>query len=248
MTAGSSRWPGPTPRTTGSSPTGPTSTRPRPSAWPVPRPWPWPAPPSARWTTSTSTRASPSAVEIAAAELGLPDDDPTRPLTVTGGMTFAGGPGNNYGTHSWPPWSGSCGAPRAPPGSPPASGWYVSKHSIGIYGTEPPDGRPPTRPAPRRARWSSRRPGSPGPTPRPPSARSPSAPPTPTPGRGHRRDVLGVVRPRRRPRAGRRGVPDPRGRRAWAQVTDPDHLAVLVTEEGCGRLGTLRPDGEVDLR
>ncbi len=38
------------------------------------------------------------------------------------------------------------------------------------------------------------------------------------------------------------------GRRAWAHVTDPDQLAVLVTEEGCGRLGTLRADGEVDLR
>ena len=40
----------------------------------------------------------------------------------------------------------------------------------------------------------------------------------------------------------------PEGRRAWAHVTDPDHLALLVTEEGCGRLGTLRPDGQVDLR
>jgi acetyl-CoA C-acetyltransferase len=38
------------------------------------------------------------------------------------------------------------------------------------------------------------------------------------------------------------------GRRAWARVTDADQLAVLVTEEGCGRLGTLRADGEVDLR
>ena len=42
----------------------------------------------------------PSAVQIAAEELGLPDDDPARPLTVTGGLTFAGGPGNNYGTHA----------------------------------------------------------------------------------------------------------------------------------------------------
>ena len=42
----------------------------------------------------------PSVVEIAATELGLPDDDPDRPLTVTGGLTFGGGPGNNYGTHA----------------------------------------------------------------------------------------------------------------------------------------------------
>jgi acetyl-CoA C-acetyltransferase len=40
----------------------------------------------------------------------------------------------------------------------------------------------------------------------------------------------------------------PEGRRAWANVTDPDQLELLVTEEGCGRLGTLRGDGLVDLR
>ena len=40
----------------------------------------------------------------------------------------------------------------------------------------------------------------------------------------------------------------PEGRRAWANVTDTDQLAVLVTEEGCGRLGKLRSDGQVDLR
>ena len=44
--------------------------------------------------------ASEAAVEIAASELGLPVDEPTRPLTVTGGLTFAGGPWNNYVTHA----------------------------------------------------------------------------------------------------------------------------------------------------
>src|SRR3546814_2871651 len=42
----------------------------------------------------------PSAVQVAAAELGLPLDDPARPFTVTGGLTFAGGPWNNYSTHA----------------------------------------------------------------------------------------------------------------------------------------------------
>ena len=42
----------------------------------------------------------PSAVQVAANELGLPLGDPSRPLTVTGGLTFAGGPWNNYVTHS----------------------------------------------------------------------------------------------------------------------------------------------------
>ena len=38
----------------------------------------------------------PSAVQIGATELGLSQD---RQLTVTGGLTFAGGPLNNYVTH-----------------------------------------------------------------------------------------------------------------------------------------------------
>src|SRR5581483_1579723 len=41
----------------------------------------------------------PSAVQIAAAELGVTSTE-DRPLTVTGGLTFAGGPGNNYAGHS----------------------------------------------------------------------------------------------------------------------------------------------------
>ena len=42
----------------------------------------------------------PSAVQISCAELGLDAFGDERPLTVTGGLTFAGGPGNNYVTHS----------------------------------------------------------------------------------------------------------------------------------------------------
>ena len=41
----------------------------------------------------------PVAVEIGAEELGLALDDP-RGLTVTGGLPYAGGPGNNYVMHS----------------------------------------------------------------------------------------------------------------------------------------------------
>ena len=41
----------------------------------------------------------PSAVEIACQEMGIAEDDP-RGLTVTGGLPYFGGPGNNYVTHS----------------------------------------------------------------------------------------------------------------------------------------------------
>lgn len=41
----------------------------------------------------------PSAVQVAQRELGLSQDDP-RPLTVTGGLPFNGGPFNNYVMHA----------------------------------------------------------------------------------------------------------------------------------------------------
>jgi acetyl-CoA C-acetyltransferase len=91
----------------------------------------------------------PSAVAIAARELGLPTDDPARPLSCTGGLTFFGGPGNNFGTH------GVIGVARElrqqPPGALGLSsslGWYATKHAIGLYGnaapTEPYDTLHPT--------------------------------------------------------------------------------------------------------
>jgi acetyl-CoA C-acetyltransferase len=78
----------------------------------------------------------PSAVEIACEEIGLAEDDP-RGLTITGGLPYFGGPGNNYVTHS------ICHMMRrlrAHPGSfglITANGNYVTKHSFGIYSTRP---------------------------------------------------------------------------------------------------------------
>jgi acetyl-CoA C-acetyltransferase len=82
----------------------------------------------------------PSAVEIAIAALGMrgPGGGDPRPLTVTGGLGFAGGPANNYPTHAI---AGMVDACRNDPGSVgmvSALGWYVTKHSIGVYSTTPP--------------------------------------------------------------------------------------------------------------
>ena len=80
----------------------------------------------------------PSAVQIAAAELGLPDDDPSRELTVTGGLSFAGGPWNNYVTHAI---ATMVAVLREDPGSIglcSANGGFITKHAIGMYSTEPP--------------------------------------------------------------------------------------------------------------
>ncbi|MEV5303363.1 acetyl-CoA acetyltransferase [Amycolatopsis methanolica] len=81
----------------------------------------------------------PSAVGIAAAELGLPVDDPRRPLTITGGLTFAGGPWNNYVTHSLATLITALRRTGGP-GLVTANGGYLTKHALGLYGTEPPPG------------------------------------------------------------------------------------------------------------
>ncbi|MBN8492762.1 MAG: acetyl-CoA acetyltransferase [Burkholderiales bacterium] len=80
-----------------------------------------------------------SAVQIGCQEIGLPEDD-ARGLTVTGGLPFFGGPGNNYVTHSI---SEMMRRMRARPGTfglVTANGNYVTKHSFGVYSTVAPQG------------------------------------------------------------------------------------------------------------
>lgn len=81
----------------------------------------------------------PVAVEIGAEELGLALDDP-RGLTVTGGLPYMGGPGNNYAMHSIAVMMQRL---RDDPGSyglVTANGWYLTKQSTGIYSTRPLEG------------------------------------------------------------------------------------------------------------
>ncbi|WP_040801087.1 acetyl-CoA acetyltransferase [Nocardia higoensis] len=80
----------------------------------------------------------PSAVQVAAAELGLPIDDPARPLTVTGGLTFAGGPWNNYSTHAIATMAETLRRDPGARGLITANGGYLTKHAFGVYSTEPP--------------------------------------------------------------------------------------------------------------
>lgn len=80
----------------------------------------------------------PVAVEISATALGLQLDD-TRPFTVTGGHAYFGGPGNNYTSHSIATMAQQL---RDDPGSiglTTGLGWYVTKHSIGLWSTTPPE-------------------------------------------------------------------------------------------------------------
>lgn len=78
-----------------------------------------------------------SAVEIACEEIGLAPDDP-RGLTVTGGLPYFGGPGNNYVTHSIAEMMQRVRAKPGMKGLVTANGNYVTKHSAGIYSTDEP--------------------------------------------------------------------------------------------------------------
>lgn len=79
----------------------------------------------------------PSAVEIACAEMGIDETDP-RGLTVTGGLPYFGGPGNNYVTHSIAEMMNKVRAQPGAKGMVTANGNYVTKQAVGIYSTEPP--------------------------------------------------------------------------------------------------------------
>lgn len=81
----------------------------------------------------------PSAVQVAAEELGLALDDP-RGLTVTGGLPYFGGPGNNYALHSIAEMMNRLRERPGAFGLCTANGWFLTKQSIGIYSTKPFEG------------------------------------------------------------------------------------------------------------
>src|SRR5690606_28622710 len=68
--------------------------------------------------------------------LGLDIDDP-RGLTLTGGLPFFGGPGNNYSMHAI---AEAVARVRANPGKYAlvgANGGFLSTHAVGVYSTKP---------------------------------------------------------------------------------------------------------------
>ncbi len=81
----------------------------------------------------------PSAVQIARDTLGIAPEDP-RPLTVTGGLPYFGGPGNNYVTHSIAAMAEKLRSDRGSIGIVTGNGWYLTKHSAGVYSSGPPRG------------------------------------------------------------------------------------------------------------
>lgn len=78
----------------------------------------------------------PVAVFNIADAFGLAADDPRR-LTVTGGLPFFGGAGNNYSMHAIAEMVGRLRARPGASGLVGANGGYMSKYSVGVYSTEP---------------------------------------------------------------------------------------------------------------
>ena len=78
----------------------------------------------------------PVAVQIASRELGL---DTSKPLTVTGGLTWAGGPLNNYVMHSIVRMAQLLREKPGQKGMITANGGYITKHAFGTYSSDRPE-------------------------------------------------------------------------------------------------------------
>jgi acetyl-CoA C-acetyltransferase len=174
----------------------------------------------------------PCAVQIGADMLGIPVDDP-RPLTVTGGLPYHGGPGNNYSTHAVACMVERLRAQPGAAGLVTGVGWYLTKHAAGVYSSAPPD-HPFEREDPKRYQHLI------DDEPHPELAVAANGPGTVEAYTvQHDRDgtpSVGVV-------VVRLG----NGRRCWANLTDPDILARMERQEFVGQPGRVRHDASTQL-
>ena len=169
----------------------------------------------------------PSAVQIAAKELGLGAD---RPLTVTGGLSFAGGPWNDYVSHSIAAMVERLRGDAGSVGLVTANGGFLTKHAFGVYSTEPP--AQPFRHRDLQAEVDA--------LPRRDLAETVDGPVTvETAVVMHDRDST----PQRAIVAAL--LPD--GRRAWGTARDADAMKRIVTEETSGAPAHLGPTGDLQF-
>ncbi len=169
----------------------------------------------------------PSAVQVAAGELGLPLD---RQLTVTGGMTFGGGPLNNYVMHSI---ARTVELLRENPGGKAlvtANGGFLTKHAFGVYSTEPPaqdflhqNVQEEVDHCPRRECLAGYE------------------------GKAHIESYT-VMFSGEGPAVGHAACLTSAGKRTWANTTDPDVMAAMTKEEFCGHPVTVDSEGNFSVR
>ena len=166
----------------------------------------------------------PSSVQVAATELAIPEG---RPLTVTGGLTFGGGPLNSYGLHAVARMAEVVREGRGSIGLVHGNGGWLAKHAIGIYCAEPPKHgfryenlqKQVDAFALREALvdWD-------GPV---------------------TLEAYTVAHQKGLPRIAHAACLTDDGRRTWGTLADPDMLRAMMNEEFCGRRG--RIDGRGGL-
>ncbi len=81
----------------------------------------------------------PSAVQLGAASLGIDLTDSSRQWSRTGGLSFAGGPWNNYVMHAIATLVSDLRDRPGERGLVWGNGGLATKHSFGVYSTEPPE-------------------------------------------------------------------------------------------------------------
>ena len=166
----------------------------------------------------------PSAVQVAATELGL---DENKPLTVTGGMAFAGGPLNNYAMHGIARMAEVLRDSAGDIGLVTGNGGFLTKHAFAVFSCEPP----------------TRAYGHDEPQQRvdamPTCELAESA-------RGSAEiESYTVMFGRDGPSIGLAACLLPDGRRAWANTTDAEALDAMLTQEFCGRPAHIDMGGTV---
>lgn len=83
----------------------------------------------------------PCAPRITAATIGLPIKRASR-LSLTGGLAYFGGPGNNYSTHAVATIADRLRVTQSGFGLNHALSWYFSKNAVAIYSAKPPESTP----------------------------------------------------------------------------------------------------------
>lgn len=89
----------------------------------------------------------PCAVTSACEALGIDPLSEARPLTLTGGLPFFGGPGNNYSLHGIAEMFAALRARPGEFGLVLANGGWMTKEAVGVYSTRRPQGFTPALPA-----------------------------------------------------------------------------------------------------
>jgi acetyl-CoA C-acetyltransferase len=83
----------------------------------------------------------PSSIEVACDSFGIEQGDP-RPITLTGGLPYHGGPGSNYVTHSIANTFDWLRAGEGHTVLVHGNGYYLTKHAVGIYSRAEPRNGP----------------------------------------------------------------------------------------------------------